>query len=84
MSTNEIRGILLWCVGINYGVLFIWFGAYVFGHDWLYRWHARWFKLSIETFDAIHYAGMSIYKIGILLLNLAPLAALYLSSIYGR
>jgi len=42
--------------------------------------HTRWFKLSVETFDAIHYAGMSVYKIGVLLLNLAPFAALYLSS----
>ena len=80
MATNEIEGVLLWCVGINYGVLLVWFGVFVYAHDWMYRLHTRWFKLSIETFDALHYAGLSIYKIGVILLNLVPLVALYLST----
>ena len=80
MTTNEIKNILLWSVGINYVVLFIWFGAFVFAHDWMYRMHGRWFKLSVETFDAIHYAGLSVYKIGIILFNLVPMVALYLVS----
>ncbi len=77
---NEIKHFLLWCVFLNYAVLIIWFGVLVFAHDWMYRLHTRWFKLSVETFDAKHYAGLSAYKIGILLLNLVPLAALYLVS----
>src|ERR1039457_5205397 len=78
VTTNEIKHILLWCVGVNYLVLFVWFLAFVFAHNWMYRLHTRWFKLSVETFDAIHYAGLSVYKIGIFLLNLMPLIALYL------
>jgi hypothetical protein len=42
--------------------------------------HGRWFKISVDPFDAIHYAGLAIYKIGILLLNPVPLIALYLTS----
>jgi hypothetical protein len=80
MTTNEIKEVLLWCVGINYGVLLVWFGVFVYAHEWMYRLHTRWFKLSVETFDALHYAGVSIYKIGIILLNLVPLVALYLST----
>ncbi len=80
MTTNEIKHILLWCVGLNYVLLLIWFGVFVFAHDWMYRMHGHWFKLSVETFDAIHYAGLSVYKIGVLLLNLVPLIALYLVS----
>jgi len=80
MTTNEIKEVLLWCVGINYVVMLIWFGVFVFAHDWIYRLHTRWFKLSVETFDALHYAGLSIYKIGVILLNLVPLIALYLST----
>ena len=76
--TNEIRNVLAWCAGINYGILFIWFGVFVFAHDWMYRLHSRWFKLSVETFDAMHYGGLSVYKIGILLFNLVPLIALWL------
>ncbi len=77
---SEIKEVLLWCVGINYGILLVWFGAFIYAHDWMYRMHTRWFKLSIETFDAINYTGIAIYKIGIMLLNLVPLVAIYLSS----
>ena len=78
MTINEIKYVLLWCTGLNYLVLLVWFGVFVFAHDWMYKMHGRWFKLSIEAFDAIHYAGLAIYKIGILLLNLVPLLAVYL------
>lgn len=78
MNIASIRELLLWCVCINYGVLIVWFGVFVYAHDGLYRLHSRWFKLSRETFDALHYGAMSLYKIGIILLNLVPLAALYL------
>jgi hypothetical protein len=80
MTTAELGEFLLWSAGINYAILLIWFGAFVYAHGWMYRLHTRWFKLSVETFDAIHYAGMSVYKIGVMLFNLAPLAALYLSA----
>jgi hypothetical protein len=80
VTTNEIKSVLLWCAGFNYAVLFTWFSVFVFAHDRMYGMHARWFKLSVETFDAIHYAGLSVYKIGIILLNLVPLAALCLVS----
>jgi len=80
VTTNEIRDVLLWCTGINYAVLVVWFCVFVFAHDWMYRIHGRWFKFSLETFDAIHYAGLAVYKIGIILLNLVPLIALYIVS----
>jgi hypothetical protein len=72
VTTIDLKHVLLWCVGLNYAVLFIWFAVFVFAHDWMFRMHGRWFKLSVETFDAIHYAGLSVYKIGIILFNLVP------------
>jgi hypothetical protein len=80
MTTHEVKELLLWSLGINYAVLFIWFGAFVYAHDPMYRLHTRWFKLPVETFDAIHYGSMAVYKIGVILLNLVPLAAFYLLS----
>lgn len=80
MTTNEIREVLLWCTGLDYAVLLIWFGVFVFAHDWMYQIHGRWFKISLETFDAIHYAGLAVFKIGVILLNLVPLLALYMVS----
>ena len=80
MTPTELKTLLLWSLAVNYGLLSIWFYAFVFGHDTLYRLHRRWFRVSVETFDAIHYAGMALYEIGIFLLNLAPLIALYIIS----
>ncbi len=78
MTTNEIKDFLLFCIIINYAILFVWAGAFIFAHDRLYGLHSRWFKLTAETFDAVHYAGLGIYKIGILLLNLVPFIGLCL------
>jgi hypothetical protein len=40
------------------------------------RLHGKWFRLSRDQFDALHYAGMSVFKVGILLFNLVPLVVL--------
>ena len=76
MSIAATRSFLLWCTVIDYGVLLVWFLVFVLAHDWLFRLHGTWFRLSREQFDALHYSGMSIFKIGILLFNLVPLVAL--------
>ena len=78
MSIAIARDVLLWCAVINYGVLLVWFLFFLLAHDWMYRLHGRWFHLSVEQFDALHYPGMALFKIGILLLNLVPYVALHL------
>ncbi len=78
MTITVLKEWLLWSTAINYGFLLLWFALFVTAHDWMYRLHTRWFGLSIDAFDAIHYAGMAFYKLGILLLNLVPLIAVYL------
>jgi hypothetical protein len=71
-----LRDVLLWCAVINYGVLLVWFLFFILAHDFMHRLHGRWFRLSVEQFDALHYAGMGIFKLGIILLNLVPYIAL--------
>ena len=66
MSIELTRSFLPWCTVINYGILLVWFLVFTLAHDWMRRFHGRWFRLSDEQFDALHYLGMSIYKIGIL------------------
>ena len=80
MSIGDLKYFLLWSTAINYAVLIVWFVVFVYARDWLYRAHSRWFKFPTETFDALNYAGIAVYKIGILLLNVVPLIALYLAS----
>ena len=67
---------LFWCGVINYGLLLIWFLFFTLAHDWLYRITGRWFRLSVEQFDAQNYIGIALFKIGIVLFNLVPYVAL--------
>jgi len=76
MSIEIARSALLWCTVINYGLLVVWFAFFALPHEWLYRLWGRWFHLSAEQFDAVSYAGIVLYKMGILLFNLVPYIAL--------
>lgn len=80
MNMAVAKEMLLWSLGVNYSALIVWFCVFAIAHDQVYRLHTRWFKLSVETFDTLHYGGMGVYKIGILLFNVAPLIALYLAA----
>ena len=76
MSIKTVGDVLLWCGAINFGMLLICFLFFMLAHDWLYRITGRWFRLSVEQFDALNYIGIAIFKIGIILFNLAPYVAL--------
>jgi hypothetical protein len=76
MSLELLRNFLLWCTVINYGLLLVWFLSFTLARDWFQRFHGRWFRLSADQFDTLHYAGMAVYKLGILLFNLVPYIAL--------
>ena len=76
MTVDTLRAVLGWCSVINMGLLLWWFLIIAFGHDLVYHWHTKWFKLSKEQFDAIHYAGIAFFKIGIFFFNIVPYFAL--------
>ena len=76
MTLEVVRDALGWCCVINFGFLMWWSLLFMFAHDWMYRMHGRWFKLSVEQFDGIHYGGLAFYKVAILMLNVVPYLAL--------
>ncbi len=76
MTIDLVRDALLWCFIINIGILLWWFLFFTLAHDWVYQFHGKWFKLTVDKFDAIHYAGMAFFKICIFLLNIVPYFAL--------
>ena len=78
MTLEIARNFLQWSTLINIAILLMWFMWFVFAHDWVQEFHGKWFRLSREQFDGIHYAGMAIFKMGIWLFNLVPLLALYI------
>lgn len=77
MNVDFWSGFLLYSLAVNYFILMLWFVLFVFSRNWVKQVHGKWFQLSDVSFDAIHYGGMALYKIGIFLFNLAPLLALY-------
>jgi uncharacterized protein DUF6868 len=78
MNPETMRDIFLWCAIINYGLLLWWFLLFTLAHDWSHRLTGRWFRLSLEQYDGLNYAGMMLFKIGIILFNLVPYVALRL------
>jgi len=76
MTLEIIRDMLGWCIVMNWIVLAWWLLFFIIAHDWMYRIHSKWFKIPVETFDAIHYGGMGIFKAAILVFNLVPYLAL--------
>lgn len=76
MTAEMIRNFLMWCAIINYAILILWVGWFVVAHDSMKSLNDAVIRRKIENFDSIHYAGIAIYKIGILLFNIVPWIAL--------
>ena len=76
MTVDILRSVLGLCVVINMGLLWLWFLIFTFAHDWVYRKHSKWFKIPKETFDAIHYAGIMIFKTALVVFIIVPYIAL--------
>jgi len=79
MNLEQLQAFLGWCTVINYIVLVYWFVMFVWAHDWVYGLHRRWFRLSEEGFDAMHYGGMGLFKLVIFMFNLVPYLVLRLA-----
>ncbi len=76
MTVEIIRDVLAWCTVINAGLLLWWLLWFVLALDFMYRFHGKWFKVSVEKFDEVNYALMGFFKLGIILFNLVPYFAL--------
>lgn len=78
MSQESLQSFFGWCTVLNIGFLTYWFAAFSLMHDTIYKFHGKLFRMSVETFDAIHYTGMAVYKVGIFLFSLMPYLTLAL------
>jgi hypothetical protein len=72
VSIEILSRFFLWCGVINYVILIVWFLAFVLARDWIYGIHSKFFRISAEQFNAANYAGISFYKILILVFNVVP------------
>jgi hypothetical protein len=76
MTLDTLRELLLWCSIMNVAILLIWWIAIMVARDMIHRVHGRWFRLSPQQFDEIHYRVMAQYKMGVILFNVVPYIAL--------
>jgi len=72
MTIENSLNFLGWSSLINIALLLYWFLILVYAHDLIYKLHTRWFKISVEKFDSIHYSGMMILKLITLFFNIIP------------
>jgi hypothetical protein len=77
MNIEMARSFFLWCTVINYVVLLVWSLLFVVAHDGFFRMWGKWVRVSAEHFDMLNVAGITLYKIGIILFNLVPCIVLY-------
>ena len=80
MNLELLRGTLAWSAVLNLGILLWWFAFMTLAHDWVCRWHSRFIKVSVEQFNAIHYAGMTFYKLCLFTFFIVPYLALRIMS----
>jgi len=76
MTLETVRAALAWCTLINLVLLAVWFLFFSLAREWMLGLHRRWFSLTREQFDTVHYALMALFKMGILLFNLVPYLSL--------
>jgi hypothetical protein len=78
MNLELIRTALGWCTLINMGFIVVWWLSLTFCSGMIHRMHGRFFRVSREQFDAIHYSLIGIFKLGVLLFNAVPWLALHI------
>ena len=72
MTLETIRVFLGWCAVMNYTVLLIWFLGFVVTGDRIYRFHSKFFRLSVEEYHSTHYKMMGYFKLTVIILNIVP------------
>lgn len=76
MTLELMRAALGWCGVINIGLLTWWVLFIMCAGDFVYRMHSKFFPLTREQFNGIHYSGIVIFKLAIFMLNIVPYLAL--------
>ncbi len=76
MTLETIRDILAWCSVMNIMLLLLWFIMFALARNWVYRMHSKWYKLSQDAFNTIHYSGITFFKMVIFVFNIVPYLAL--------
>ncbi len=78
MTLETVRAFFGWAALLNLALLSLWFFLFLFGREWIYSLHSRWFPLPRQVFDSVIYGALAFYKICTLLFFLMPYLVLRL------
>ena len=76
MTPETLCPLFMWAFIFNFLFLLLWSGMFILAGDWMYGLHKRWFPMSREAFNIIHYAGIGLYKVLTIVFALIPWVAL--------
>ena len=80
MDIDLLEDLFLYSLLCNFAVLMFWFLMMVFGADFIYNKHQKFFKISREQFIGTNYMLMGAFKLANFTFFLAPYIALKIIS----
>ncbi len=74
MDIEMLTQFFMWCTILNVALLVLAFSvvAFGFGSDFVYRIHSKWFPMPRDTFNAVIYVLIGMYKIFVFVFNIVP------------
>lgn len=80
MTIDTLQAVLGWSTLINFSLLTWWAFFILIAPDWTYKMHSKFFSISKDTFNTVHYSGMAFFKLLVIVFNLAPYLALRIAA----
>ena len=78
MDIQTLTTFFMWCTIIDGGILILWTLMFALMPDRIYRIQSRFFPIHRETFNAVMYGFLGLFKLLFLVFNLVPYLALLL------
>ena len=76
MDILVVRTFFMWCTVLNFALLMLSFLLCTRGTGWVYRVHSTWYEIPRETFNAMLYGFLGVYKMLWFVFNVIPYVAL--------
>ena len=80
MDIPTLKTFLLWAAVLNIAMQLLWFFFLAFAHNWVYRVHTKWFPISEQQFNSLHYGGLILLKTATFFFYIGPYIALCIAT----
>ncbi len=80
MDIQILIRFFMWCTIINAGLMILSTVLWLIASDLIYKMHGKMYPMPRETFNAVFYSFMGVFKIFIFIFNFVPWIALLIIS----